>query len=345
MRLVDLRSDTVTVPTPEMRAAMQRAEVGDDGYGEDPTVNRLEAMAAERMGKEAAVFVASGTMANVAAVLAHCGRGDEVILGDESHIFWYENGGPAALGGVHVRTVANAADGTLPLDGLEAAIRPENSKFPRTKLICLENTHNRCSGRVLTVSYSREVQALATRHGVPVHLDGARLFNAAAYLGVPVAQLAATADSVQFCFSKGLSAPVGSALCGTREFIQEARRWRQALGGGMRQAGVIAAAAIVALETMVDRLPEDHHHARLLAEGLAQVPGIAVDPAAIQTNIVIFRPTTIPSERFIAALAVQGVRGANYWGGLVRFVTHHGIARTDIDYALGAVRAVMAGPE
>jgi len=345
MRLVDLRSDTVTVPTPEMREAMHRAEVGDDGYGEDPTVNRLEELAAERMGKEDAVFVASGTMGNLVAVLAHCGRGDEVILGDESHIFWYENGGPAALGGIHVRTVENAADGTLPLDRLEAAIRPENNKFPRTKLICLENTHNRCSGRVLTLEYSRAVQDLAARHEIPIHLDGARVFNAAAYLGIPAARLAGAADSVQFCFSKGLSAPVGSALCGSRPFIQEARRWRQALGGGMRQAGIVAAAAIVALETMTDRLPEDHQHARLLAEGLAQVPGIAVDSTAIQTNIIICRPTAMRSDQFIAALAAQGVRAANYWGGLVRFVTHHGIDCDDIDYVLSAVRAVLAGPE
>ncbi|MSQ28841.1 MAG: low-specificity L-threonine aldolase [Dehalococcoidia bacterium] len=345
MRHVDLRSDTVTQPTPAMREAMYRAEIGDDGYGEDPTVNRLEEVAAERMGKEAAVFVASGTMGNLVAILTHCGRGDEVVMGDESHIFWYENGGPATLGGIHVRTVANAPDGTLPLDKLAAAIRPDNNKFPRTKLICLENTHNRCSGKVLSREYSAEVHALGREHGVPVHLDGARLFNAAVYLGIDASRLAGEAESVQFCFSKGLSAPVGSALCGSGAFIQEARRWRQALGGGMRQAGVIAAAALVGLETMVDRLAEDHENAQVLADGLAAIPGLDLRPEEIQTNIVICRPLAMPSDLFLRRLAEHGVKAANYWGGLVRFVTHYGIERADVDHALKAVQAVMRGPE
>ena len=345
MRQVDLRSDTVTHPTPAMREAMYRAEVGDDGYGEDPTVKGLEELAAQRMGKEAAVFVSSGTMGNLAAMLTHCGRGDEIILGDESHISWYENGGPATLGGIHVRTVANAPDGTLPLDRLAAAIRPDNNKFPRTKLICLENTHNRCGGKVLSREYSAAAHALALEHGIPLHLDGARIFNAAVYLGVSPAALAREAESVQFCFSKGLAAPGGAALCGSRAFIHEARRWRQALGGGMRQAGVIAAAAMVGLETMVDRLAEDHHHARVLAEGLAGIPGLDIHPEEIQTNIVICRPVALPSDVFLRRLADQGVKAANYWGGLVRFVTHYGIERADVDYALAAVRGVMAGPE
>ena len=345
MRPVDLRSDTVTHPTPAMREAMYRAEVGDDGWGEDPTVRRLEELAAQRLGKEAGVFVASGTMGNLIAVLTHCRRGDEVVLGDESHAFWNEVGGISSLGGVHVRTVPNQPDGTMALDGLEAAIRPDNVHFPRTGLICLENTHNRCSGRVLTPDYTSAVKQLAQRYDVPVHLDGARIFNAAVALRADPAALASEAETVQFCFSKGLSAPVGSALCGSGAFIREARRWRQAVGGGMRQAGVIAAAAIVALETMVDRLEEDHENAGYLAHGLAEIPGILINPEDIQTNIVIFRTQGIAWDAFMQRLAAQGVKISNYWGGLLRMVTHYGIEREDVDYALQAVRSVMAGPE
>ena len=345
MPVVDLRSDTVTHPTPAMREAMYRAEVGDDGYGEDPTVHRLEELAAERLGKEAAVFVASGTMGNLVAVLTHCGRGDEAILGSESHIFWNEVGGIASLGGVHVRTVSNAPDGTLPLSAVETAIRADNIHFPRTRLICLENTHNRCSGKALTLEYTHQVAQLAQRYGLRVHLDGARIFNAAVALGVAPTSLTRDADSVQFCLSKGLSAPVGSLLCGSTEYIKEARRWRQTVGGGMRQAGVIAAAGVVALETMVDRLAEDHEHAKLLAQGLANTPGILIDPDEMQTNIVIFRIRGMASEVFIQRLAAGGVKASNYWGGLVRMVTHYGIGREDIERALEVVRGVMSGSE
>ncbi len=345
MPFIDLRSDTVTQPSPEMREAMYRAELGDDGYGEDPTVNRLEELAAERMGKEAAVFVSSGTMGNLVAILTHCGRGDEVVLGDESHIFWYENGGPATLGGIHVRTVANAPDGALPLPALEQAIRPDNNKFPRTKLICLENTHNRCGGKVLLPEHVTAVAELAHRQGVPLHMDGARIFNAAVALHQRPATLVREAASVQFCFSKGLAAPVGSALCGSTAFIQEARRWRQAVGGGMRQAGVIAAAGIVGLETMMERLAEDHENARYLVDGLAEIPGLLVQPAEVQTNIVLCRPQAMTSEHFIRAMAASGVKVSNYFGGVVRMVTHYGISRADVDQALQTARSVLTGVE
>ncbi len=345
MRRVDLRSDTVTHPTPEMREAMYRAEVGDDGYGEDPTVNRLEALAAERLGKEAAVFVASGTMGNLVALLTHCGRGDEVILGDQSHIFWYEVGGISSLGGIHVRTVPNQRDGTLDLKDIEAAIRPVTPKFPRSKVVCLENTQNRCGGRVLGLEYTSWVAALARQHGAALHLDGARIFNAATALGVTPARVAQDADTVQFCLSKGLAAPVGSLLCGSSDYIKEARRWRQTVGGAMRQAGVIAAAGIVAIEHMADRLAEDHENARILAAGMASIPGIDVDAEGVQTNIVIFRPVAVPAAEYAARLAARGVLVSNYWGGLLRMVTHHGIAREDVEYALEAARSAMTGPE
>ncbi len=345
MRVVDLRSDTVTQPTPAMREAMYRAEVGDDGWRDDPTVIRLEELAAEKLGKEAAVFVASGTMGNLMAVLTHCGRGDEAILGGDSHIFWNEVGGISALGGVHVRTVGNAPDGTMSLDDLRTAVRADNIHFPHTRLLCLENTHNRCNGSVLTPEYTRSVAELAHGLGAKVHLDGARVFNAAVAQGLPVSALAKDVDSVQFCLTKGLSAPVGSLLCSSAPFILEARRWRQMVGGGMRQAGVIAAAGIVALETMVDRLAEDHDHARYLAQQLADIPGVLIDPTTIQSNIVIFRLEGIASEAFIKRLADAGVKVSNYWGGLVRMVTHYGIERDDVDAALEVIRRVMAGSE
>ncbi len=289
MDVIDLRSDTVTQPTPAMRRAMAEAEVGDDVYGEDPTVNRLQEMAADRMGKEAALLVPSGTMGNLASVLAQCGRGDELILGDRAHIFLYEAGGIAALGGVMPHTVPNEADGTIPLETLEAAIRPEDPHQPHSRLIALENTHNRCAGAALTVDYTRQVAELAHGHGLALHLDGARIFNAAAALGVAASELAAPADSVTFCLSKALCAPVGSVICGDRDFVHRAHRARKQLGGGMRQAGVLAAAGIVALEGMVDRLAEDHARARDLAAQLAQLPGVRVENNPPVSNIIYMR--------------------------------------------------------
>jgi threonine aldolase len=344
-RRIDLRSDTVTLPTPAMRQAMFEAELGDDVYGEDPTVNRLQTLAAQRLGKEAALFVPSGTMANLVCLLTHCGRGEEAIMGHLSHTFLFEAGGSAAVGGIHPRTVANQPDGTLRLDDLEAAIRdPANAHNPRSRLICLENTHNRCGGAVLGPAYFTDVRALADHHGLSIHLDGARIFNASVALGVSPAVLAQDADSVSFCLSKGLSAPVGSLVCGSTPFVKQAHRNRKLLGGAMRQAGVLAAAGIVALETMVDRLAEDHANARRLAQGLARVPGLLLDPSQVPTNIIIFdiAPGHLTARELSAALAGRGIRVNATGPRQVRVVTHIGIGREDVDLALQAFGECMA---
>ena len=342
-KTIDLRSDTVTQPTAAMRQAMATAAVGDDVFGEDPTINRLEKIAAEKLGKEAGLFVSSGTMANLVSELAHCGRGEEMILGDQAHSFFYEQGGSAAVGSIHPRTVPNQPDGTLALTDIEAAIRPDNVHFPHTRLIMLENTHNRCSGSPLEVDYLRAVRALADTHGLKIHIDGARLFNAAVALGVEAAQLAAPADSVSICLSKGLAAPVGSVVCGTRLFIDRARRARKVLGGGMRQGGVIAAAGIVALTEMSDRLAEDHANARSLAEGLEKIDGISLAPEQIRTNIVYFRVTRgdWTAEKLEKMLADRGVRLLAAGPGLCRAVTHYQITADDISAALNTVGETM----
>ncbi|HEX2171370.1 MAG TPA: GntG family PLP-dependent aldolase, partial [Dehalococcoidia bacterium] len=304
---IDLRSDTVTLPTPAMRQAMAEAEVGDDVFREDPTVNRLEERSAELLGKEAALFTASGTMSNLIAALTHTQRGDEVIAGSEAHLVWSEVAGAATLGGLQIRTVPQHADGTIDPRAIESAIRTENVHHPRTGLICLENTQNRCGGAVMTVEETAAIGDLAHARGIPVHLDGARLFNAAIALERPARDLAAPADSVGFCLSKGLGAPVGSLLAGRRDFIDRARKYRKMLGGGMRQAGVIAAAGLVALDTMIDRLAEDHAHARRLAIGLAAIPGLIVAPNACPTNIVMVRLPEPAAASLAARLAAEGL--------------------------------------
>ncbi|MBK6769175.1 MAG: low-specificity L-threonine aldolase [Ardenticatenales bacterium] len=341
--IVDLRSDTLTRPTPAMRAAMAAADVGDDVFGEDPTVNRLERQAAETMGKAAGLFMPSGTMGNLAALLAHCGRGDEAIVGDEAHTFYYEAGGMAALGGIQPRTLPNRPDGTLDITAVEAAIRTPNVHFPVTRLICLENTHNRCGGAVLDAAYMRAVRAVADAHGLAVHLDGARIFNAAVALGVPVSALAADADSVTFCLSKGLAAPVGSVLCGTAAFIDTARRARKQLGGGMRQAGVLAAAGLVALDTMVDRLADDHANARRLAEGLAGLRGVTPAPDAGRTNIVVaaLDRADIDVDALVERMAGEGVRFFGVGGNRFRLVTHWEVTADDVERALAAFRQLL----
>jgi threonine aldolase len=344
MQFIDLRSDTVTLPTPAMREAMFNSEVGDDVLGEDPTLNRLQVMAATRVGKEAALFVASGTMGNLVSLLTHCQRGEEMIVGDRAHLFLYEAGGASALGGIHSRQIPNQPDGRLDLAQIEAAIRPDNPHFPRTRLICLENTHNRCGGACLTPDYMRQVRELADKHNLAIHLDGARVFNAAVALGVDVKELTRYADSVSFCLSKGLSAPVGSLVCGTADFISRAHRTRKVVGGGMRQAGVIAASGIVALEQMVDRLADDHVHARRLAQGLADTPGVILDPTRVQTNIVIFelQDGALGPAEFCQRLAQEGVKMSPIEGRRIRAVTHYGIEATHIEQALVAITRVMA---
>jgi threonine aldolase len=341
MRVIDLRSDTVTHPTPEMRKAMSEAEVGDDVYGEDPTVNRLEAVAARMMAKEAALFTTSGTQSNLIAVLTHANRGDEIIMGDEAHMLWYEVGGAAALGGVTVRTVPTDDRGRLDPGDIEQTIRSKDIHYPQTALLCLENTHNRCGGTLLTAEYTDEVCSLAHSRGLKVYLDGARIFNAAIALGVPAARLTQNADSIAVCLSKGLSAPVGSLLCGTKDFIERARKFRKMLGGGMRQVGVIAAPGIVALETMVDRLAEDHINARRLAQGLANIEGVTLAQDEVPTNMIMFRLSPeLSVQEFMGDLNKVGVKIGLRDGRPFRAVTHRMISPSDIDEALARIEAV-----
>jgi threonine aldolase len=329
--IVDLRSDTVTKPTPEMRRAMAEAEVGDDVFGEDPTVARLEALAAERLGKEAGLFVTSGTQGNQVSLMAHTKRGDEIILDENSHIYNYEVAALAVLSAVQARTLRGRS-GILDPNEVREAIRPPNIHYPQDTLICLESTHNRGGGSVYPLKTLQEIRGIATQHGLAVHLDGARLFNACVASGTPVKDVAAQADSVTFCLSKGLGAPVGSVVTGSKAFIGRARRARKMLGGGMRQAGIIAAAGLVALETMVDRLRDDHANARALAEGLATLPGIQIDLGAVQTNIVIFdvlRPD-VDAAGLILKLAEQGIKALNMGPTRIRMVTHKDVDRAGI---------------
>lgn len=343
MQIIDLRSDTITRPTPSMRQAMASADVGDDVFGEDPTVNRLEEMAAERMQKEAALFVASGTMANIVSQMAHCGRGDEMIIGDQAHIFFYEQGGSAALGGIHPRTIRTEPDGTLSLEDIEASIRPDNVHFPITRLIALENTHNRCNGSPLRPEYMEAVSALARRFQLKIHVDGARIFNAATALNTTASDLVTVADSVSFCLSKGLAAPVGSLVCGSKTFIAKARRVRKVLGGGMRQAGVLAAAGIVALTEMVDRLSEDHENAKVLCMGLSQIKGLRVDPERVFTNIVYIDITRsgLTESELAGRLETEGVRLIPVGPKRLRAVTHYHITKEDVNETLKIVSKVM----
>jgi threonine aldolase len=334
---IDLRSDTVTLPTPEMFRAMVEAKLGDDVYGEDPTVRRLEELVAARVGKEAALFVPTGTMGNQVAVMTHARRGEEVIVDAGSHIYDAEVGGLAVLAGVQARPVPSRLGRLDPAD-VEDAIRPDDVHFPRTGLLCLENPHNGAGGTVTPVEGMRQLAGVAHRHGIPVHLDGARLFNAAVALGVPVAQLADPVDSVMVCLSKGLCAPVGSVLAGSAAFVAEARRNRKLMGGGMRQAGVLAAAGIVALQSMVDRLADDHANARVLAEGLAVLPGIFVELEAVQTNMVYAGTKPGGAEAAVAALAAADVMINAVGPSRVRFVTHKDVNAEAIEHALVAAR-------
>jgi len=343
MDWIDLRSDTVTHPTDAMRQAMAAAEVGDDVFGEDPTINKLQRLAAEKMGKEAGLFMPSGTMGNLAAILAHCGRGDEVILGNKAHTFLYEAGGISALGGVHSCQLTNQSDGKLLLDDIQAAIRSNDAHQPLSRLVCLENTHNRCGAVALNVDYTQEVGELVHQRGLLLHLDGARIFNAAVAQGVSAKELAEPADSVTFCLSKGLCAPVGSVLCGSSEFIIKAHRIRKQLGGGMRQAGILAAAGIVALETMVERLGEDHKRACFLAQGLSYLPWLVLDAETPFTNMIFM--TLADSFPVDAKKVAEEMEKLSIRVGVVgkrrfRLVTHYWVDDSAVNQAILAFQEV-----
>jgi threonine aldolase len=344
MNYIDLRSDTVTQPTPEMREAMAKAKVGDDVYGEDPTINRLQEVAAEKMGKQAGLFVASGTMGNLIAVLSHCQRGDEVIVGKKNHVFVHEAGGMSALGGVHSCQLPNQPDGSLLLEDVAAAFRPDDLHEPVTRLVCLENTHNGCGGVFQTPDTTHQMAEWAHSHGLSVHLDGARIFNAAVAQGVPASQLTGPADSVTFCLSKGLCAPVGSVLCGSQPFIAKARRLRKMLGGGMRQGGILAAAGLVALDKMAGRLGEDHARAKNLADGLRQVPGLQLDQGTPATNMVFLslRPEVhYTTDELIEKLKERGVLIGATGERKYRLVTHYWIEDAGVEETVEAFRRVV----
>jgi threonine aldolase len=345
MKIIDLRSDTVTLPSDEMREAACDAELGDDVFGEDSTVNRLQEHAARLMGKEAALLVSSGTMGNLVCMLTHCQRGEEVILGDSCHMFLNECGSIATVGGIHPHTIPNQPDGTLRLEDIDAAIRGDNDHWPRTGVVCLENTHNRCFGAPLTPKYMKTVAVLARARGLKVHLDGARIFNAVVALGADVKEFAQHVDSLSFCLSKGLAAPVGSIVCGSKEFIGEARRNRKVLGGGMRQAGIIAAPGIVALDKMIARLAEDHANARRLAEGISEIKGLRIDLSRVKTNIIYFDVTNeeISVEQLQAGLEQRGIKALPTSPGRFRMVTHYGIDEADIDRTVAALKEVVTG--
>ncbi len=341
MRVVDLRSDTVTIPPREMLETIPRAELGDDVYGEDRTVNELESLAAERMGKEAALLVASGTMGNTVALLAQTRRGDEIIIESECHIYHHELGNFATLGGLTPRLVSSRYGAPKPSD-VEALIKPPAILAGGTALICIENTHNRHGGTIVSPDQMSAIYKMAQKHAVRVHLDGARIFNAAVATGRNVREFTQHADTMIFCLSKGLGAPIGSIVLGDEEFIKKARRARRSMGGGMRKAGIIAAPGIYALEHMVERLQEDHENVHLLAQGIREIPGIEIDIASVQTNMVAFKTSSlgIPHREFVTTLSRLGVKTSEV-GPKIRLVTHYGITRSDIDYAVNAIHQTI----
>jgi threonine aldolase len=333
--MIDLRSDTVTRPSSAMLAAMSAAETGDDVWGDDPTVIRLQAAVAERTGKEAGLFFPSGTQSNLAALMSHCERGDEYIVGQLAHTYKYEGGGAAVLGSIQPQPIENAADGSLPIDKIAAAIKPIDDHFARTRLLALENT---IGGKVLLAGYVAEATAFAKSRGLATHLDGARVFNAAVAMGRPVAELCAPFDSVSICFSKGLAAPVGSVLVGSRALLERARRWRKMLGGGMRQSGVLAAACLYALEHNVERLAEDHSNAEHLARGLAQIEQVRIQSQA--TNMVFAQFPQEHCAPLEAWLKERGILTQMLYAS--RFVTHRDVTRDDIDTFVAAVKGYFA---
>ncbi len=336
MNIIDLRSDTVTTPSAAMRAVMAEAEVGDDVYGEDPTVNRLESLAAGMLGTQAAVFAASGTQSNLMALLSHCERGDEYIVGQHAHTYKYEGGGAAVLGSIQPQPLDLEPDGTLNLERVARAIKPDDPHFARTRLLCLENTQ---AGKILPLEYLERAAELARDRGLALHLDGARAFNAAVKLKVPITAIAEHFDSVSICLSKGLGAPVGSVLCGSAEVVKRARRWRKVLGGGMRQAGIVAAAGIFALERNVERLEEDHHNARSLADGLADVEKLKIDPRSVQTNMAFLSVDRTIMPRLLRHLEDNGIRMSE--GEPIRLVTHLDVSSDDVDHVVRTVKKFL----
>jgi threonine aldolase len=344
MKPIDLRSDTLTQPTSTMREAMANAEVGDDVFEEDPTLKKLEKLAAKKLGKEAALFVPSGTMGNLISVLTHCQRGDEVLLGDRSHIFVHEVGGIAALGGVHPRTIPNNPDGTLSLELIENSIRHSDIHYPPTRLICLENTHNFCQGSPLSPEYMDNVRKLADQYGLNIHLDGARLFNSAVAQGIEVEALTHQVDSVMICLSKGLSAPVGSLICGNRDFILRARKFRKMVGGGMRQAGHLAAAGLIGLENMVQRLKDDHQNAKILAKKLVSINGIELDQPNIKTNIIFFKlnQDLMDGESFVNRLEDKSIKILMTDPGVFRAVLHREVSTEQVETVAQTIKALLS---
>ncbi|HKB33611.1 MAG TPA: GntG family PLP-dependent aldolase [Candidatus Dormibacteraeota bacterium] len=342
MPTIDLRSDTVTMPTPEMRHAMATVPLGDDVFGDDPMVNELEHVSASMLGKEAAVFLPSGTMGNVVGVAVNTRPGEEMIADADAHVFLYEAAGAAVIAGVQIRPVATAA-GVMTPSQIEAALRPRDDFHqPITAAVSFEDTHNRHGGVVWPLENLRAAADAARGHGLRVHLDGARIFNASVAAGTDVADIAACGDTVTFCLSKGLGCPAGSVFCGSAESVQEARRWRKRLGGAMRQAGVIAATGVIALRTMVDRLADDHSNARTLAEGLAELPGVRCDLSRVQTNLVFFDLETMTGANFEAECAKRGLLGGATGSHRVRFVTHYGITPDDIQSTLKICEEVLS---
>ena len=334
MKIIDLRSDTVTLPSNSMKQAIARAQLGDDVFGEDPTVNELQEYAARITGKEASLLVPSGTMGNLVSILSQCARGTEIILGDQSHTFLYEGGGVSAYGGIHSRQLKNQRDGTLDLTDIKNSIRTQDDHFPETVMICLENTHNRCFGAPLSLSYMNSVSNLAKEHHLKIHIDGARIFNASIALNTSVKELTSLADSLSFCLSKGLSAPVGSLVCGTQEFISKARKLRKSLGGGMRQAGILAAAGIEAFDSMIDRIKIDHDNARILAEGIHKLPDFFINLNDVHTNIVYFKLDSVIGSEFVKKMAERGILFFEIGEAKFRLVTHYGITSEDIETVL-----------
>ena len=342
--MIDLRSDTVTMPTQAMKEFAFNAPLGDDVYGEDPSINDLQNKISELFNKEAALFVPSGTMANLISVLTHCNRGDEIVLGDKSHIFFYEAGGVSAFGGIHSHQLKNQDDGTINLDDIQNSIRKnDDDHFPKTTLLCLENTHNFCYGSPIDIDYFNSVKQTINQHNIKLHLDGARIFNASVALGIPVSELTKNADSISCCLSKGLSSPVGSLIIGSKEFITKARRLRKALGGGMRQAGILAAAGLFSIKNMIERLEEDHHNALELATKLSEIKYLSVDIAKVQTNIIFIylNKKNLRDTEFLDLLLQNNIK-IDYKGNRkFRLVTHQGFQKSNIDTVINTINNIL----